>query len=41
MELKLINEQGKSAATVAASDALFGREFNESLVHQIDRKSVV
>ena len=35
MELKLINEQGKSAATVAASDALFGREFNESLVHQI------
>ena len=35
MELKLINEQGKSAASVAASDALFGREFNESLVHQI------
>jgi large subunit ribosomal protein L4 len=35
MELKLINEQGKSAATVAASDALFGREFNESLVHQV------
>ena len=35
MELKLINEQGQSAATVAASDALFGREYNESLVHQI------
>src|SRR6266513_1806706 len=35
MELKLINEQGKSAASVAAPDALFGREFNESLVHQI------
>ncbi|MGA8054611.1 MAG: 50S ribosomal protein L4 [Burkholderiales bacterium] len=35
MELKLINENGQSAATVAASDALFGREFNESLVHQI------
>jgi large subunit ribosomal protein L4 len=35
MELKLINEKGKSAATVAASDALFGREFNESLVHQV------
>ena len=35
MELKLINEQGKSGATVAASDALFGREYNESLVHQI------
>jgi len=35
MELKLINEQGQSAATVSASDALFGREFNEALVHQI------
>jgi len=35
MDLKLINEQGKSAATVAAPDALFGREFNESLVHQV------
>ncbi len=31
MELQLINEKGKSAATVAASDALFGREYNESL----------
>ena len=35
MELKLINEQGQSAATLSASDALFGREFNEALVHQI------
>ena len=35
MELKLINDQGKSAATVAASDALFGREYNEALIHQI------
>jgi large subunit ribosomal protein L4 len=35
MELKLINDQGKSAATLPASDALFGREFNEALVHQI------
>jgi large subunit ribosomal protein L4 len=35
MELKLINESGQSAATVPASDALFGRDFNESLVHQI------
>jgi len=35
MELKLINEQGQSPTTVAASDALFGREYNESLVHQI------
>ena len=35
MELKLINDKGKSAATLAASDALFGREYNEALVHQI------
>ncbi len=35
MELKVINEKGKPAATLAASDALFGRDFNESLVHQI------
>jgi len=35
MELKLINEQGKSAATVAAPDTLFGREYNEALIHQI------
>jgi large subunit ribosomal protein L4 len=35
MDLKIINEQGKSASTLPASDALFGREFNEALVHQI------
>jgi len=31
----VINAKGKPASTVAASDALFGRDFNESLVHQI------
>lgn len=35
MELKLINEQGKPASTLQASDALFGRAYNEALVHQI------
>lgn len=35
MELRLINDQGQSAATVTASDALFGRDFNEALVHQV------
>jgi large subunit ribosomal protein L4 len=35
MELKLIDDKGKSASTVAASDALFGRDYNEPLVHQI------
>ena len=34
MELKLINEQG-AAATIDAPDALFAREFNKSLVHQL------
>jgi len=35
MELKLIDDQGKSAKTVPASDAAFGRKFNEALVHQV------
>ena len=34
MELKLITDQGASGTT-SAPDAIFGREFNESLVHQI------
>jgi large subunit ribosomal protein L4 len=35
MELKVINDQGKPTASVAASDAAFGREYNEALVHQL------
>lgn len=35
MELKLINDQGQASSTVHASDAVFGREYNESLVHQL------
>lgn len=35
MELKLINEQGQPTASVSASDTAFGREYNESLVHQV------
>ena len=35
MELKLINEQGQEASRVQVSDVLFGREYNESLIHQI------
>jgi large subunit ribosomal protein L4 len=34
VELKLISEQGASA-TINAPDALFAREFNEALVHQL------
>lgn len=35
MELKLINDQGQQAATVSVSDMLFGRDYNEALVHQV------
>jgi large subunit ribosomal protein L4 len=35
MELKLINEQGESTTSMSASDTAFGREYNESLVHQV------
>ncbi len=34
MELKMINDQG-ATGTFSAPDALFAREFNEALVHQI------
>ena len=34
MELKLINDKG-AAGTFDAPDALFGRDFNEALVHQV------
>lgn len=35
MELKVLNDQGQQTATLAAADSLFGREYNEALVHQI------
>jgi len=35
MELKLINESGQASASVNAADTLFGREYNEALVHQL------
>lgn len=35
MELKFIDASGQSAASVTASEALFGREYNEALVHQL------
>jgi large subunit ribosomal protein L4 len=34
VELKLIDDKG-AAATISAPDALFAREFNEALVHQL------
>ena len=35
MELKLINAQGQEESRLQASDGLFGREYNESLIHQV------
>lgn len=35
MELKLINAQGQDAGAVSASDAVFARDYNEALVHQL------
>ena len=35
MELKLISETGAASATFDAPDAVFGRDFNQDLVHQI------
>jgi large subunit ribosomal protein L4 len=35
MELKIVGAEGKNGGTLNATDAIFGREFNESLVHQL------
>ena len=35
MELKLIDQAGQSGANVAATDEVFGREYNEALIHQV------
>ena len=35
MDLKVIDDKGQPAATVAGSDALFGRDYNEPLIHQL------
>jgi len=35
MELKLLNEQGQAASNVVAPDTIFGRDYNEALIHQL------
>ncbi|MDR1888424.1 MAG: 50S ribosomal protein L4 [Zoogloeaceae bacterium] len=35
MELKVINQEGQETATLQASDVLFGRDYNEALIHQV------
>src|SRR5438128_12358121 len=35
MELKMVGNGGASAGTMKATDDVFGREFNEALIHQV------
>ncbi|PZP62781.1 MAG: 50S ribosomal protein L4 [Azospira oryzae] len=35
MDLKIIDDKGQAKASIAASDSLFGRKYNEALVHQL------
>jgi len=35
MELKILNDKGEATATLPAPQTLFGRDYNEALVHQI------
>ncbi|MBA0900822.1 MAG: 50S ribosomal protein L4 [Candidatus Nitrotoga sp.] len=35
MEIKVIDVNGLASASMSASDELFGREYNEALVHQV------
>ncbi len=35
MELKILNEKGESSGVVAGADEVFGRDYNEPLVHQV------
>jgi large subunit ribosomal protein L4 len=35
MQVELLNEQGQAASKFDAADTVFGREYNEALVHQI------
>jgi large subunit ribosomal protein L4 len=35
MELTVINDQGKQASSLVASDEIFARDYNEALVHQV------
>ncbi|MGL4667565.1 MAG: 50S ribosomal protein L4 [Saezia sp.] len=35
MELKLLNQQGQEAGKIDVPETLFGREYNEPLIHQI------
>jgi large subunit ribosomal protein L4 len=35
MELKVLNDKGEATSTLSAPQTLFGRDYNEALVHQV------
>ena len=35
MEIQILNPDGQASGTVAVADEIFGRDFNETLVHQV------
>jgi large subunit ribosomal protein L4 len=35
MELKLLDDKGQSTSNVTAADTVFGRDYNEALIHQL------
>ncbi|KAF1017976.1 MAG: 50S ribosomal protein L4 [Burkholderia sp.] len=35
MELRLLSENGQEGASIDASDIVFGRDYNEALIHQV------
>jgi large subunit ribosomal protein L4 len=35
MELQLLNDKGQASSNVAAPDTIFGRDYNEALIHQL------
>jgi len=35
MELKLLNAEGQSSSNVIAPDTIFGRDYNDALIHQV------
>ena len=35
MQVELLNDQGQAASTVEVPETVFGRDYNESLIHQL------
>jgi hypothetical protein len=41
MELKVINTQGQDAGSVVVNEAIFAREYNEVLIHQVIKAFII